>query len=157
MRRKDREITDREEILGILTRARVLHLGINGEERPYVVPLHYGLVWPEGELPVFYVHCAREGKKLELLRRDARVFVEIDTPGELVSGGEQPCRYGALFESVMCSARAEILAEGEEKCEALRVLMKTQTGRDFTITPAMAAPVCVIRLRAETLSAKRRS
>ena len=157
MRRKDREITDRDEIRAILCRARVLHLGVNGGDRPYVVPLHYGFAWPEGALPVFYVHGAREGRKLDLIRRDGRVFVEIDTPGELVSGGEQPCRYGALYESVMCEARAELLDEGEEKCAALALLMKTQTGRDFAITPAMAAAVSVLRLRAETLSAKRRA
>ena len=51
MRRKDREITDREEIRAILERARVLHLGINAGGRPYVVPLHYGLAWSDG-LPV---------------------------------------------------------------------------------------------------------
>ena len=153
MRRKDREITDREEIRAILERARVLHLGINAGGRPYVVPLHYGLAWSDG-LPVFYVHGAREGRKLDLLRRDNRTFVEIDTDEALVSGGENPCKYGAAYASVMCEARAEILDEGEEKLQALRLLMKTQTGRDFSITPEMARSVCVLRLRAETLSAK---
>ena len=155
MRRKDREITDREEIRAILERARVLHLGINGEERPYVVALHYGLEWKDG-LPVFYIHSAREGRKLELLRRDGRAFVEIDTDEALVSGGEIPCQYGAAYASVMCQAQAEILPEGEEKRRALQILMKTQTGRDFAITPEMAKNVAVVRLRAETLSAKAR-
>ena len=56
----------------------------------------------------------------------------------------------------MCEARAEILDEGEEKLQALKILMKTQTGQDFAITPEMARSVCVLRLRAETLSAKAR-
>ena len=155
MRRTDREITDLGEIRAILERARVLHLGINAGERPYVVPLHYGLAW-QGALPVFYVHGAREGRKLDLLRRDNRTFVEIDTDEALVSGGETPCKYGAAYASVMCEARAEILDEGEEKLQALQILMKTQTGRDFAITPEMARSVCVLRLRAETLSAKAR-
>ena len=86
MRRKDREITDPGEIRAIVERAKVLHLGLNGEERPYVVPLHYGVEWEEG-LPVFYVHGAKEGRKLALLRRDGRVFVEIDAAGARVSGG----------------------------------------------------------------------
>ncbi len=156
MSRKDREITDRGEIRAILGRAGVLHLAINGGERPYAVPLHYGFCWEE-ELPVFYVHCAKEGRKLELLRRDPRVFLVIDTPGPLVSGGGTPCRYGALYESVMCAATAEILGEGEEKRRALALLMKTQTGRDFAISDEMAAAVCVVRLRAEDLSAKART
>lgn len=155
MRRTDREITDFEEIRAIVERARVLRLALNGDGRPYVVPLHYGVVW-EGELPVFYVHGAKEGRKLDLIRRDGRAFVEIDTPGELVSGGDTPCRYGACFESVMCDAEAEILEDGEEKRRALERLMKTQTGRDFSITPEMAQSVAAVRLRALNLSAKAR-
>ena len=155
MRRKDRELSDPAEIRAILERARVLRLGINGEERPYVVPMHYGFEW-DGALPVFYVHCAAEGRKLELLRRDPRVFLEIDTDEALVSGGETPCRYGARFASVMCAAEAEFLEEGEEKCRALALLMKTQTGRDFAVSAEMARSVCVLRLRAADLSAKAR-
>ena len=64
MRRKDREITDRDEIRAILCRARVLHLGVNGGDRPYVVPLHYGFAWPEGALPVFYVHGLQPGPNM---------------------------------------------------------------------------------------------
>ena len=155
MRRKDREITERAEIRSILERAKILRLGLNDETRPYVVPLHYGFSW-EGALPCFYIHCAKEGRKLALLRRDPRVFVEIDTGETPVSGGDVPCRYGALYECVMCEARAVILPEGEEKAEALAVLMKTQTGRDFAIDERAAAAVCVVALRAETLSAKAR-
>ena len=67
-----------------------------------------------------------------------------------------PCRYGAVFESVMCDAEAELLPAGGEKQRALQILMKTQTGRDFAITPEMAEGVAVIRLRAVNLSAKAR-
>ena len=154
MRRTDRQITDPGQIRAILERARVLHLGINDGERPYVVPLHYGLVW-DGDMPVFYFHGAKEGHKLDLLRRDGRVFVEIDTDEQPIEA-EAACSYGAAYASVMCRAEARILDEGEEKCAALAALMKTQTGRDFTFTPRMAAGVCVIALHAESLSAKAR-
>ena len=155
MRRKDRELTDPSEIRAILERVRVLHLGISAEERPYVVPMHYGFEW-DGALPVFYVHCAKEGRRLALLRRDPRVFVEIDIDGGLVSGGDTPCRWGARYASVMCPARAEILEDGEEKARALALLMKTQTGRDFAVSAQTAASVCVLRIAAEELSAKAR-
>ena len=68
MRRKDREITDAEEIRRILSRARVLHLGLNDDEGPYVVPMHYGFLFENGKLTL-YTHCAREGHKLSLIRR----------------------------------------------------------------------------------------
>ena len=107
MRRKDREITDREEIRAILERARVLHLGINAGGRPYVVPLHYGLAWSDG-LPVFYVHGAREGRKLDLLRRDNRVL-------GLTEAGERLCveARGLLEQAERAAERVRAGGPGE--------------------------------------------
>ena len=154
MRRKDREITDAEEIRRILSRARVLHLGLNDDEGPYVVPMHYGFLFENGKLTL-YTHCAREGHKLLLIRRDGRAFVEIDTDESLVPG-EKPCAWGARYASVMGRGRAAIVEDAAEKCRALTLLMRTQTGKDFSITPEMAAAVTVLRIDVETYTAKAR-
>ena len=42
MRRKDREVTDIQEILHIVDEAKILHLGLMDEGYPYIVPMHYG-------------------------------------------------------------------------------------------------------------------
>ena len=154
MRRTDREITDRGEIRAILERARVLRLGLNAEAEPYVVPMHYGFSFEEGKLR-FYVHCAKEGRKLELLRRDGRVFVEIDTDEALLPGA-LPCAWGAAYACVMARGRAAVVEDAEEKAEGLRLLMRTQTGREHAISPAMAAAVTVLRIEVEEFSAKAR-
>ena len=154
MRRKDREITDRGEIRGILERARVLHLGLYDGEYPYVVPMHYGFVFENGKLTL-YAHCAKEGRKLELLRRDARVFVEIDTDEELLPAAA-PCAWGARYASVMGRGRAAIVEDGEEKCRALAALMKTQTDGECSFTPRQAAAVTILRIDVEEYSAKAR-
>lgn len=154
MRRKDREITDAEEIRRILSRARVLHLGLYDGEFPYVVPMHYGFTFEDGKLTL-YVHCAKEGRKLELLRRDRRVFVEIDTDEALVPG-QTACSWGARYASVMARGQAAIVEDAAEKCRALTLLMRTQTGKDFSITPEMAAAVTVLRIDVETYTAKAR-
>jgi nitroimidazol reductase NimA-like FMN-containing flavoprotein (pyridoxamine 5'-phosphate oxidase superfamily) len=154
MRRKDREVTDRGEIREILSRARVLRLGLYDGEYPYVVPMHYGFLFEDGELR-FYTHCAREGRKLELLRRDGRVFVELDTDEALIPG-EKPCAWGARYASVMGRGRASIVEDEEEKRRALALLMKTQTGRELSFTPQMAAAVTVLRIDVETYTAKAR-
>ncbi len=154
MRRKDREITDRGEIRAILERARVLHLGLYDGEFPYVVPMHYGFTFEDGKLTL-YTHCAKEGRKLELLRRDGRVFVEIDTDEALVPG-PTACSWGARYASVMGRGRAAIVEDAAEKCRALTLLMRTQTGKDFSITPEMAAAVTVLRIDVETYTAKAR-
>ena len=43
MRRKDREITDFQEILEIIRKCDVCRIALNDEEFPYMVPLNFGM------------------------------------------------------------------------------------------------------------------
>lgn len=105
---------------------------------------------------VLYVHCAKEGRKLDCLRRNDHVFVEIDC-GEKLVEADVACRYGAEYASVMGRGRAVILQDVEEKREALGVLMKTQTGRKFEIDEKMASAVTVVRIDVDSCTAKERT
>ena len=155
MRRKDREITDIEDILQIVEGAKVLHLGLFDGAYPYVVPLHYGFAYEAGRL-VFYAHSAAEGRKLDLIRENPHVCAELECRVETVSGGDDPCRYGSTFASVIGRGTAELVSDEAEKIRGLRLLMKHQTGRDFTFDSAMAAPVEVIKITLSDFSAKAR-
>ncbi len=155
MRRGDREITEPDKIEDILAGGRYLHLGLFDDEYPYVVPLHYGYEKRDG-VRTFYVHCAGEGHKLDCLRENGNVFVEIDR-GEQLVAADIPCGYGALYESVMCRGKASIVESLPEKCRALEILMKTQTGEEHRISKAMAEKVTVIRIEALTCTAKARA
>lgn len=155
MRRTDRQIVDTDKIESIIANARYMHLGMFDGEFPYVVPLHYGYQMEAGKL-TFYVHSAREGHKLECLRKNSRVFVEIDR-GESLVAADIPCRYGAVYESVMCRGKAAIVETPAEKCRALSLLMKVQTGQEHAISEKMADAVTVIRIDIESYTAKRRA
>ena len=154
MRRKDREIADINKIEKIIANARYMHLGMFDGDFPYVVPLHYGYQMEDGKL-IFYMHCAKEGHKLDCLRKNNHVFVEIDR-GESLVAGEIPCSYGAEYESVMCRGTASIVEAPDEKCKALMILMKVQTGEEHMINEAMAEAVTVIRVDVESYTAKAR-
>ena len=156
MRRKDREVTEIQEILHIVDEAKILHLGLMDEGYPYIVPMHYGYEFEDGTF-VFYLHSAKEGHKLDLIQKDAHVCVELETNVELVSGGEVPCMYGAAFASVIGKGTAGLVEEESEKIKALELLMKNQTGRAFEITGKMAESVEVIRVMVKEFTAKRRA
>ena len=153
MRRKDREVTDIQQILHIIGKCNILRLGLFDGEYPYIVPLHYGFEYAENRL-VFYMHSAKEGHKLELIADNPRVCVELDGEAELISGGEVPCMYGSSFASVMGRGTAEIVSDEKEKIKGLSLLMKHQTNRDFTISGEMAATVAVIRVTLNEFTAK---
>lgn len=157
MRRKDREITLPAEIEQIIRRTRVLHLALFDGEYPYIVPLHYGYEKKDdnGQY-IFYMHGAREGHKLDLIRQNPHVCLELDCDEAIVSGGEIPCAYGAEYASVIGRGTAEIVEETDEKIHGLELLMAHQTGREFAINAQMASSVSVIRVTVQELTAKSR-
>ena len=155
MRRKDIEITDETAIRSILVKAQVVHLAMIDGDRPYVVPMHYGYTLENGRLTL-YLHSAKEGRKLDILSKNSAVAFVLETDVSPVSGGEIPCKYGAAYASLMGEGRAVLLSDPAEKAAALAVLMKTQTGRDFDVTPDMADAVAVLRIDVDSFTAKAR-
>ena len=154
MTRREREITDIEEIRGILDRAKIVHVGMIDGNRPYVVPMNYGYTLNDGKL-TFYLHGAMRGRKLDVIRANPNVFVEIDTdivPFE----GEVACKYGLCYSSVMGEGVAEIVENTELKKEALSIFMKTQTGKDFEFNDKMVSVVSIIKINISEFTAKKR-
>lgn len=153
MRRADREVTDAGKIREILENAQIVHIGMVDDGRPYVVPMHYGYQYVNGVLTL-YMHGAKEGRKCDILAKNPQVFIEIETDVEDASGGDIPCNYGAFYASIMGDGKAAILTDTAEKVEALQILMRTQTKREFVITEQMSRNVQVFRVIVPHLTAK---
>ena len=155
MRRTDRAVTDDEKIQAIIEKAKIVHIGMIDDNRPYVVPMQYGFVSAEGKLTL-YVHCAKEGRKLDIIKKNPHVFIELETDVALVSGGDIPCKYGSAYASVMGDGIAILVEDVQEKILGLQLLMTAQTGRAFEITAQMTESVAVLRLDVPHISAKSR-
>ena len=154
MTKRERQIFDPEQIAHILDTGKVLHLGLAVNNEPYVVPMNYGYTMEEGKLTV-YLHSATLGKKLDMIRENPRVFFEIDCdlmPFE----GKLPCQYGLGYSSIMARGEAHIVEDVEEKKQAMTLLMKTQTGKDFTFEDRLVSIVSVIRIDVAEYTAKHR-
>ena len=165
MRRKDREVTDINEIINIVDKAKILHLGLFDGNYPYIVPLHYGYEFADKGLTdkkltdkelIFYMHGANEGHKTDLIKNNPSVCVELECNVEQVSGEDIPCRYGSTFASVIGRGKAEIVDDEQEKIRGLNLLMENQTGRKFNIDGNMAASVTVIKVTVSEFTAKAR-
>ena len=154
MTKRERQITDTAQIMAIFDAGKVLHLGLAVNDEPYVVPMNYGYTFEDGKL-VLYLHSAVRGKKLDMIQRNPKVFFEIDCdlmPFE----GEKPCQYGLVYSSVMGKGTARIVEDTQEKMKAMTVLMKTQTGKDFTFNERLVSIVAVIRIDVAEYTAKHR-
>ncbi len=152
--RREREVKDINEIIRILDTAKVVHVGMCVDNEPYVVPMNYGYSMDDGKLTV-YLHGALTGKKIDMMRQNPHVHFEMDC--EIVPfEGDVACRYGISYSSVMGRGTAEIVEDVEQKKQALSMLMKTQTGKDFIFEDKMTAFVSVIKITASEFTAKHR-
>ena len=152
--RREREVTDLAKIQEILDKSKIAHIGMVDGDEPYVVPMNYGYTMQDGKLTV-YLHGARWGRKLDLIRANPKVFfcAHCDVvPFE----GDIACRYGITYASIMGSGTAVIVEDPAEKAVGLSVLMKTQTGKDFTFDDKMVSIVSVIRIDIDEYTAKHR-
>lgn len=87
-----------------------------GEDTPYCLPL--SLVRVDNRL---YFHCAKQGRKLDLLRRNPKVcvtFVGTSEPAYVESNNT----FTDYFQSAMVTGTASEVLEDDEKIEALRAL-----------------------------------
>lgn len=154
VRRKDREVTQIDEMLGIIQECKVIRVATVDEEGIYIIPLNYGYRYAEGSL-VFYIHSAKEGRKVEAFKKDNRVGFELDCAHRLVEG-EIACKYGYAYKSIIGSGIISLLDDMLEKKVALSILMKQQTGQEFVFEDKMLAAVNVYKIEVTNFAGKQR-
>lgn len=117
MRRKDREIINLEEIETILKESIICRIGFCDEEKPYVVPMNFAYLHN-----TIYLHSAKEGRKIDMLRKNSNVCFEASSKNELVVS-EDGCNCTMKFCSVMGSGKAYFVCDLDEKRKALDLIM----------------------------------
>jgi Predicted flavin-nucleotide-binding protein len=154
MRRKDREINDFDEMIKIIRKCDSCVIALNDDGFPYVVPLNFGLDI-EGDQVYLYFHCAMEGKKLDLIRKDNRVTFEMDCEHNFILYEERmSCTMG--YASVIGHGTMEFVSN-EDKLKSLKILMRQYHAEDFQFNEKMANVTTVLRLKVSDMIGKRRN
>ena len=151
MRKSEREIADVQEKFAALLRCGYMTLAVEGEGAPYCVPLNFGAELM-GDTVVLYFHCAKEGKKLDLLRKNPRVGFSAANMLRVFNKGIAPCGYTTDYESVCGTGRAEILEDERARLHGLQV------AEDFpaeSFSPKALSLTCVVRISVDSWSGKR--
>jgi nitroimidazol reductase NimA-like FMN-containing flavoprotein (pyridoxamine 5'-phosphate oxidase superfamily) len=155
MRRRDREITDLEELLAVIRRCDVCRLGFACKNVPYLVPLNFGMEQAD-ETVILYFHGAPVGKKAELIHTLGLASFEMDCAHRLVTNYDNnTCTME--YESVIGWGTIEQLTEDSEKIHGLSMLMKQYPIEDcFVINPAVASKTAVWKLTVQEMTGKQR-
>lgn len=129
MRRTEREVIDPTEIENILSDSEVVHLGINDDDFPYVVPTNYGYEFEDDRLTTLYLHGAPTGKKWDLISQNGNVGFQIDDGGHvMVTESENPSRNSMAYRSIIGVGHAATVDDTELKKHALQQLLIHETG-----------------------------
>ena len=117
MRRKDKEIKDKEIIKQLLSGSDICRIAMIDGNRPYMVPLNYGYTGS-----ALYFHSASTGKKIDILKQNNRVCFEIEYYNEIIRD-EIPCEWTAKYRSLIGYGTVEFITDHEEKKKGLDVIM----------------------------------
>lgn len=149
MRKYEQEITDREELQSIIRDSLVCRLGLCDGERPYIVPMSFGY---DGKYLFF--HCAREGRKLDIIRRNPNVCFEFEADVDLLPA-DNPCKTGLRYRSIIGFGKASIADTDEERIYGLNVISFKYLGDISKYLQDMLNSIEVIRVDIESMTGKR--
>ncbi|HNX06393.1 MAG TPA: pyridoxamine 5'-phosphate oxidase family protein [Bacteroidales bacterium] len=95
--------------------------------QPYVVPYNFGF-----KDKCIYLHSGQKGKKMDILRKNNKVCVSFSTDHQLGwQHADVACSYLLRYRSVQAFGHVEFIEDDEEKMNAINIIMKKYTGRDF--------------------------
>ena len=149
MRRKEKEITDKSEIESIIRKSLVCRLGLADDGSPYIVPLCFG--YKDNGL---YFHSAKEGRKIEILKRNNDVCFEFDDNLE-VQTGKAACDWGMKYRSVIGYGRASFIEDPEEMRKALDIIMRQYADGDFEYSEKVFGKALVIKVDIQSMTGKK--
>ena len=152
MRRNDKEITDPQKVEAILKKAQIIHIGMLDGDRPYIIPLNFG--YADNTI---YFHCAREGKKLDLIKLNNTVCFQTQIDVRVLNADHVPdCT--TYYKSVIGYGRAHIIEDAREKKQAADILMDQylpddEKGRKHQYGKCMK-DVCMVKIEIDSMTGK---
>ena len=149
MRKKEQEIKSIGEIEKLIEKADICRLALCDNNMPYIVPLCYGY-----KDKTLYFHCAHDGKKIDIIKKNNNVCFEIEADIE-INKTEDPCNWAMQYQSVIGFGKAFLITDVHEKTAALDILMSHYTEGEFQYNPNSLDRALIIKVVIEEMTGKR--
>lgn len=149
MRRSEKEVTDRDEIIGIIQQGEICRLGFCNDGVPYIVPMNYG--YSDGRL---YFHSAKAGRKIELLEKNNRVCFEIEVDTKIVQD-ERACSWQMKYRSVIGYGKLFAVDDPPKIRTGLSVIMNHYLEKeDWSFADESVDKVVLLQLEIDEMTGK---
>lgn len=133
-------------MIDILDHTDVICLAMNNGDFPYIIPVNFGYELTSNNQLIFYIHGAKVGTKVELIRQNPLVSFELDTKHQLITA-EKACKYSFNYASVIGNGYVTFIEEPSAKIEALQIRMnKFAFNKAFFFTESDVKPIIVIKI-----------
>jgi len=120
MRRRERELKNRETITAILEQSPVGRIAtVNRKGFPVIKPVNF--VYWDGKI---YIHSSRKGEKMTDIRRGSPVCFEVDEPIAYVEARGPACGGSYYYRSIIAKGRAALVSRREKKLKILERMME---------------------------------
>lgn len=148
MRRADKEFNDPEIIKHVIKNAPVCHVAFVNDNKPYIVPVSYGISGKE-----LYFHSAFEGRKIDILKVNPNICFQIESDVSIVEH-KIPCKWSFRYRSIIGTGVAEILTDNQDKNYGMSVIMKQYSEKTFHFPPEVLEKTALIKVRILTMTTK---
>ncbi len=149
MRRKEREITGREEIDAVIRSAKVMHLALADNNIPFLVPVFYAY-----DGMALYFHSARMGTKIEIMKRNNNVCFEISVDHGVIES-DMACNFEAKHRTVIGFGKATFVEDEVEKIKVLDMIVAQFSDKKFEYPKTNLNSAAVIRIDIESIKGKK--
>lgn len=137
---KPRMLTNPQEVFDTADKCEVCFVSMATKDGiPYVVPMNFGL--HEGTI---YLHSAQTGRKIDILKANPNVCVCFTNDHKLRWQNEGvACSYSMKYRSIRAHGTVEFIDNADKKVEALNIVMRKYTGKDFKYNdPSIREVLC---------------
>ncbi len=156
MRRKDREITDKEWIIALLGRAGFGVLATCKDGQPFTVARNFAY---DPEKHAIYFHGARKGRTFENAEGSTKANLNVSEMGEWILA-ERAMNFGVQYKGVVVFGTLSVVEDPDEAKRGLQLLMdkhfpELKPDVDYEATTDTDLKVtAVLRLDVESWSGK---
>ncbi len=137
---KPRMLTNPQEVLDTADKSDVCFVSMaTSDGMPYVVPMNFGLLED-----VIYLHSAQTGRKIDILKENPKVCVCFTNNHKLRWQNEGvACSYSMKYRSIRAYGKVEFINDFDAKIDALNIVMRKYTGKDFEYNdPSIREVLC---------------
>ena len=117
IRRKEKAIENKEEMIAILEGSKYITIAMCQDDVPYLVTLSHGY---DREKSCIYFHCAREGKKVDILTTNSAVWGQAIKDHGYAEGA---CDH--LYATTQFKGSVSFIDDVKEKEHALRIMINS--------------------------------